>query len=138
EEGQPLEQHPAPAAPGRHAEGRDPADQPDEELIAGNRQAPADGDDGQRDDVGRGRADDRRAAQPRRPRASEAGAEGATGDGGTARHGATLPERRAVAPARDQFRRSTSIAWPMPPATHIDSMPYVLSSVSRSLSSVVM
>ena len=22
-----------------------------------------------------------------------------------------------------QFRRSTSIAWPMPPATHIDSMP---------------
>ena len=22
-----------------------------------------------------------------------------------------------------QFRRSTSIAWPIPPATHIDSMP---------------
>src|SRR6476646_5152247 len=30
------------------------------------------------------------------------------------------------------------MAWPMPPATHIDSIPYCLSRVSRSLSSVVM
>ena len=29
----------------------------------------------------------------------------------------------ATAQAQTQLSRSTSIAWPMPPATHIDSMP---------------
>ena len=28
-----------------------------------------------------------------------------------------------ITPRRGQLRRSTSIAWPMPPATHIDSRP---------------
>ena len=38
----------------------------------------------------------------------------------------------------EQFRRSTTIAWPIPPATHIVSRPIVPSSASRLLSSVVM
>ncbi len=33
-----------------------------------------------------------------------------------------------VATASAQFKRSISIAWPIPPATHIDSIPYVPSS----------
>jgi hypothetical protein len=46
--------------------------------------------------------------------------------------------RNENVPILRYLRRSTSIAMPMPPATHIDSMPYVPSSVSWSLRSVVM
>ena len=45
-------------------------------------------------------------------------------------------QRPAAAPGYPS--RSTIIAWPCPPATHMVSRPTVLSSVSRPLSSVVM
>ena len=58
EEGQPLEHHPAPAAPGADAERRHAERQPEEQLVARERHAPAGDDDGERDDVGDGRTDD--------------------------------------------------------------------------------
>ena len=84
---------------------------------------------------------------PCRPVVQQTGAEVVVGD-----HGALAVEQRhdvpphpaALAEAGDQqergaqFRRSTSIAIPWPPPTHIVSSPIVPSSVSRSFSSVHM
>jgi len=58
EERQPLEHHPSPAAPRGDAERGHPEAEPEEELVARQRQPPLDHGEGQRDDVDDGRADD--------------------------------------------------------------------------------
>ena len=76
----------------------------------------------------------RRPARRRRPRRPADG----RAQLGRAGHRVAAPGRPPPVAGAARLRRSTIIAWPMPPATHIVSSPIVPSIASRLLSSVVM